>query len=102
MRYLKSIETRLKDTEEAKGFEIKDFYFTANKSKWGGTLVIKVLDGQPPFRYTIDEVIELDGPNWPFQWNAGRPMARSIQVIDARGQKGSKPWYVEAQYPPED
>jgi hypothetical protein len=83
-------------------FELKDFYFRADKGKWGATLVIKVLDGQPPFRYTIDEVIELDGPNWPFQWNTGQPMARSIQVTDARGQKVSKPWYVEAQYPPED
>jgi hypothetical protein len=29
-------------------------------------------------------------------------MARSIQVIDARGQKVSKPWYVPAQFAPKD
>jgi hypothetical protein len=83
-------------------FELQDFYFTADKGKWGATLVITVLDGQPPFRYAIDEVIELDGPTWQFQWNVARPLTRSIQVIDARGQKVSKPWYMEAQYPPKD
>ena len=83
-------------------FELEGFYFTADKGRWGATLVITVLDGAPPFRYTVDEVIELDGPSWPFQWDAGRPLTRSIQVIDARGQKVSKPWYEPSHVAPED
>jgi hypothetical protein len=83
-------------------FELEGFYFTADKGKWGAKLVITMLGGQPPFRYTVDEVIVLDGPTWDFQWDTGRAMARSIQVVDARGNKVSKPWYVAAQVPPKD
>jgi cell division septation protein DedD len=83
-------------------FELEGFYFTPDEGKWGATLVITMLGGQPPFRYSVDEVVELDGPRWEFQWNVGSAMARSIQVTDARGHKVSKPWYVPARYPPDD
>jgi hypothetical protein len=83
-------------------YELENYYFTADKGKWGATLVITVKGGVPPYKYTVDEVIELPGPRWEFQWNTGRAMARSIQVIDATGAKVSKPWYMEAQVPPKD
>jgi hypothetical protein len=83
-------------------FELEDFHFIRERGKWAATLVITVLGGQAPFTYTVDEVFELDGPRWAFEWNTGQPMARSIQVIDAQGQKVSKPWYVHAQTPPKD
>jgi hypothetical protein len=83
-------------------FELEGFYFTPDEGRWGATLVITMKGGQPPFRYTVDEVVVLDGPRWAFEWSAGRPMARSIQVTDARGHKVSKPWYVKAQVPPKD
>ena len=63
-------------------------------------MVITLTGGQPPFKYTVDEVVELPGPRWPFEWKTGTAMARSIQVVDARGHKVSKPWYMAAQYAP--
>jgi len=83
-------------------YELQDFYFTENKGRWGATLVITVKGGVPPYKYTIDEVIELPGPRWQFEWNTGVAMARSIQVIDARGSKVSKSWYEKAKNPPDD
>ncbi|MBN1584006.1 MAG: hypothetical protein JXA89_25075, partial [Anaerolineae bacterium] len=83
-------------------YELQDFYFTENKGRWGATLVITVKGGTPPYKYTIDEVIELPGPRWQFEWNTGVAMARSIQVIDARGFKVSKSWYEKAKNPPDD
>jgi len=83
-------------------FELEGFYFTPDGGKWGATLVITMKGGQPPFRYTVDEVVELPGPRWEFQWNTGSAMARSIQVTDARGNKVSKPWYVPAQFKPKE
>jgi hypothetical protein len=83
-------------------YELEDFYFTADKGKWGATLVITVNGGQPPYQYSVDEVIKLPGPRWDFQWNVNTALTRSIQVIDANGAKVSKPWYMAGQVPPED
>jgi hypothetical protein len=83
-------------------YELQDFHFTADKGRWGATLVINVQGGVPPFKYTVDEVIELPGPRWQFEWNTGSAMARSIQVVDATGAKVSKPWYEPAHVPPKD
>jgi hypothetical protein len=83
-------------------YELEDYYFTADGGKWGATLVITVKGGQPPYRYTVDEVVELPGPRWPFEWNTGVQMARSIQVYDATGAKVAKPWYMPAQTPPKE
>jgi hypothetical protein len=80
-------------------WELEDYYFTPDGGKWGATLVIKAYGGQPPYTYTVDEIIELDGPEWPFQWNTGVAMSRSIQVIDANGTKVSKPFFMKAQVP---
>jgi hypothetical protein len=80
-------------------WELEDYYFTPDGGKWGATLVIKARGGQPPYTYTVDEIIELDGPKWPFQWNTGVAMSRSIQVIDANGTKVSKAFYIKAQVP---
>jgi hypothetical protein len=83
-------------------FELEGFYFTADKGKWGATLVITVRGGQPPYSYSVDEIISLPGSRWEFQWNAGTALTRSIQVVDATGNKVSKPWYVQPQFPPKD
>lgn len=83
-------------------YHLEDFYFTADKGRWGATLVIEVTGGQPPYKYTVDEVDELPGPRWKFEWNTGAQMARSIQVIDALGTKVSKPWYEPPHVPPKD
>jgi hypothetical protein len=80
-------------------WELEDFYFTPDGGKWGATLVINVRGGQPPYKYTVDEIIELDGPRWAFQWNTGVAMSRSIQVIDANGTKVSKSFFIKAQEP---
>lgn len=74
-------------------YEFKGWYFTPDGGKWGATLVIKAWGGKPPYKYTIDEVISLPGPEWKFEWNTGVAMARSIQVIDAQGTKVSKSMY---------
>ena len=81
-------------------YHMEDFHYTVDKGRWGATLVIEVKGGQSPFKYTVDEVVELPGPRWPFEWNTGSAMARSIQVIDARGQKVSKPWYEPSHVAP--
>ncbi len=83
-------------------FELQDFYFTPDGGKWGATLVIQPRGGRPPYRYTIDEVIELDGPRWAFQWNTGVAMSRSIQLIDANGTKVSKPIYEPPHVKPQN
>jgi hypothetical protein len=44
----------------------------------------------------VDEIIELPGPRWEFTWKVGAAMVRSIQVVDSRGQKKSRPWYEPA------
>ena len=80
-------------------YTYEDFYFTADKGRWGATLVIKVTGGVPPYKYTVDEVIKLPGPRWKFDWNTGVAMARSIQVIDAQGHKVSKMWYESPKTP---
>jgi len=83
-------------------FELENFYFTANKGKWGATLVINAWGGQPPYQYSVDEVIKLPGPRWEFQWNVNTALTRSIQVVDAAGTKVSKPWYMAPQIAPKD
>jgi hypothetical protein len=83
-------------------YELQDFYFTADKGKWGATLVITAWGGQPPYEYSVDEVINLDGPRWAFEWKVNTALTRSIQVVDAAGAKVSKPWYVEPQIAPKD
>jgi len=83
-------------------YELEDFYFTPDGGKWGATLVILVRGGQPPYRYTMDEIVELEGPRHKFEWKTGVAMSRSIQVIDANGTKVSKPFYVPAQFKPKD
>lgn len=83
-------------------FELKDFYFTADKGKWGATLVINAWGGQPPYEYSVDEVIKLPGPKWGFEWNVNTALTRSIQVVDAAGTKVSKPWYMPPQIAPQD
>lgn len=74
-------------------YHIENFYYQAGTDYWGATLVIKATGGVPPYRYMIDNVIELPGPRWEFKWKIGTAMARSIQVIDSRGTKVSKDWY---------
>jgi hypothetical protein len=81
---------------------LEGFYFTPNEDKWGATLVITASGGQPPYKYSVDEIIALPGPRWEFQWNAGTAMTRSIQVVDATGAKVSKPWYMRPQFPPDE
>jgi hypothetical protein len=83
-------------------FELEDFYYTEDKGKWVATLVITAWGGHPPYKYTVDEAIELSGPRWEVRWNTGVPMVRSIQVIDSTGYKVSKPWYMKALFPPKD
>jgi hypothetical protein len=83
-------------------YELENYHFTADKGRWGATLVITAKGGQPPYKYTVDEIIELPGPRWDFEWNVGSAMARSIQVIDATGHKVSQQWYMAAQFPPKD
>jgi hypothetical protein len=78
-------------------YELQDFHIAAERGRWVATLVIKTTGGQPPFKYTVDEIVELPGPRWQFDWKLGAPMARSIQVTDATGAKVSKPWYMPAQ-----
>ena len=80
--------------------ELKDFSFTPDGGKWRATLVIEVTGGQPPYKYTMDEVIELPGPESQIEWNAGVAMVRSIQVIDANGTKVSKDFYEPPHKPP--
>ena len=50
----------------------------------------------------MDEIIELEGPRYQFEWNTGVAMSRSIQVIDANGVKVSKPFYEPAHTKPKD
>ena len=83
-------------------FELEGFYFTADKGKWGATLVINAWGGQPPYEYSVDEVIKLPGPKWGFEWNVNTALTRSIQVVDAAGTKVSKPWYMPPQIAPQD
>jgi hypothetical protein len=83
-------------------FELQDYYFTADKGKWGATLVITAWGGQPPYQYSVDEVIKLPGNKWEFQWNVNTALTRSIQVVDAAGTKVSKPWYMPPQIAPKD
>jgi hypothetical protein len=66
--------------------------------------VIKVRGGQPPYKYTVDEIFVLDGPRWQIEWKTGVAMTRSIQVIDANGTKVSKSIYEppHAKPTPED
>jgi hypothetical protein len=80
--------------------ELQDFRFSSDGGKWQATLVIKVTGGQPPYKYTLDEVIELPGPESPIEWNTGVAMVRSIQVIDANGTKVSKDFYEPPHVPP--
>ena len=79
---------------------MKDFYITADRGRWGATIGIKVRGGKPPYRYTIDELVELDGPEWKVEWSTGVAMSRSIQVIDALGVKVSKAFYEPPHYAP--
>ena len=65
-------------------------------------MVIHARGGQPPYTYSVDEIIELPGPRWEFEWNTGTAMARSIQVVDATGFKLAKQWYMAAQFPPKN
>jgi hypothetical protein len=80
--------------------EWEDWYFTADGGKWGATLVITVRGGQPPYRYTIDEFEEFEGPRYLIEWKTGAAMARSIQVIDANGVKVSKSLYEPPHHKP--
>jgi hypothetical protein len=80
--------------------ELKDFRFRADGGQWQATLVIKVTGGRPPYKYTLDEVIELPGPESQIEWNTGVAMVRSIQVIDANGTKVSKDFYEPPHAPP--
>jgi hypothetical protein len=80
--------------------ELRDFRFRPDGGKWQATLVIKVTGGQPPFKYTLDEVTELPGPESQIEWNTGVAMVRSIQVIDANGTKVSKDFYEPPHVPP--
>jgi cell division septation protein DedD len=81
-------------------YELKDFYFTPDGGKWRATLVIKVTGGRPPYKYTMDEIFELPGPESEIEWNTGAAMVRSIQVIDANGTKVSKDFYEPPHRPP--
>ena len=80
--------------------ELKDFRFTPDGGKWQATLVIKATGGRPPYKYTLDEVIELPGPESQIEWNTGVAMVRSIQVIDAAGTKVSRDFYEPPHVPP--
>ena len=82
--------------------ELKDFYFLPDIGKWRATLVIEVRGGQPPFKYTMDEIFELPGPESEIEWKTGVAMTRSIQVIDANGTKVSKSFYEPPHAPPKD
>jgi hypothetical protein len=80
-------------------YELRGFRFTADRGKWRATLVILTTGGQPPFRYYLDEVIELDGAETEIEWAAGAAMTRSIQVIDANGVKVSMTFYEPPHFP---
>ena len=80
--------------------EWENWYFTEDGGKWGATLVVKIRGGQPPYRYTIDEVFEFEGPRYVIEWKTGTAMVRSIQVIDANGVTVSKPLYEPPRYKP--
>jgi hypothetical protein len=82
--------------------ELKDFYFLPEIGKWRATLVITVVGGQPPYKYTLDEIFELPGPESEIEWKTGVAMTRSIQVIDANGTKVSKSFYEPPHAPPKD
>lgn len=83
-------------------YELRDFYYTPDGGKWRARLVIKVRGGQPPYKYFVDEVFELDGPEWEIEWNTGVAMTRSIQVVDANGTKVSKSFYEPPHAKPKD
>ena len=81
-------------------FELEDFYFAPDRGKWGATLVIEVRGGQPPYKYTVDDIFELEGPRSQIEWKTGVAMVRSIQVTDANGTKVSKSFYEPPHFPP--
>jgi hypothetical protein len=80
-------------------YELEDYYIDKARGRWGATLVIQARGGQPPYKYSVDEIIEFPEPRWQFEWKLGTAMARSIQVIDAAGTKKSKRWYMPAPRP---
>lgn len=63
--------------------------------RWKGVLTIQAKGGRPPYRYSIDEVIQLTGPEWEVIWAYDTAMSRSIQVTDANGTRVSKSWYEQ-------